>query len=283
MPAISGGWSSRVKDLVPADELPRASAIDATTFNIAGLAGPAIAGLVAAHFGAHWSIVLLVALLVFAVPFAWTFPKRIETVTSDTHVLGDVKAGFKVIATKKLLLRTTLTSVISYSAIGMMTAAAPLVSRHLTGNAGFGGVLLSVLSISALLATVIYAKSSIHKKPDVVVFASTLGLALALALLAYADNTLTAVIAMLVVGIADGPQLAAVFAVRNREAPDRIRSQVFTTGASLKITGAAFGFALAGWIAPHSLFVCLLVASAIQLMAAMAYLLVRVKPVHLSI
>lgn len=140
MPAISGGWSSRVKDLVSAEKLPRASAIDATTFNIAGLAGPAIAGLVAAHFGAHWSIVLLVAFLVFAVPFAWILPKRVRAVARDTHVLADVKAGFKMITANKLLLRTTLTSVISYSAIGMMTAAVPLVGRQLIGNAGFGGV-----------------------------------------------------------------------------------------------------------------------------------------------
>ncbi|MFD2350895.1 hypothetical protein ACFSTC_18520 [Nonomuraea ferruginea] len=44
----------------------------------------------------------------------------------------------------------------------------------------------------------------------------------------------------------EGPQLTALFAVRHREAPERVRGQVFTTGASLKITSFAAGSALAG-------------------------------------
>ncbi|MYS72024.1 MFS transporter, partial [Streptomyces sp. SID5926] len=45
----------------------------------------------------------------------------------------------------------------------------------------------------------------------------------------------------------------ALFAVRHREAPEHLRGQVFTTGASLKITAFALGVAVAGPLAAWSL------------------------------
>jgi MFS family permease len=109
--------------------------------------------------------------------------------------------------------------------------------------------------------------------PDVVAFATTLVLAAAMLILAFAGNVIVVLLAMLVAGIADGPQLAAVFAVRHREAPERYRSQVFTTGASLKITAAAVGAALAGGLAASSLLWVIVCAAVIQILAAIAFLI----------
>ena len=58
--------------------------------------------------------------------------------------------------------------------------------------------------------------------------------------------------AVAIAGVADGPQLAAIFAVRHRETPQRLRGQVFTTAASLKITAGAVGAAVAGSLAGHA-------------------------------
>lgn len=46
-PALSGGWTSQLPRVVPPDALPRANALDAMTFDLASLAGPALAGTVA--------------------------------------------------------------------------------------------------------------------------------------------------------------------------------------------------------------------------------------------
>jgi fucose permease len=93
--------------------------------------------------------------------------------------------------------------------------------------------------------------------------------------LAFAGSIVLALAAMLIIGLADGPQLAAIFAVRHREAPERSRSQVFTTGASLKITAAAIGAALAGQLSGVSLDFTVLVACFVQLAAAMNFVLTR--------
>ncbi|HSX28461.1 MAG TPA: MFS transporter [Candidatus Saccharimonadales bacterium] len=273
MPAISGGWSSRLKSFIADEHMTRASAIDATTFNIAGLAGPALAGVIAAWFGAGWAIAVLIGLLVAALPMAWLLPKHSGRSTIHvTSFLQDVVAGFKVIIARRALLRITLTSVISYLGIGMLWVACPLIGREVFGNVGYGGVLMSVLSASALAATIAYAKWPTRYSPDTIALLTTVVLAVAMLILAFADSRLIVFFAMLVAGLADGPQLAAIFAVRHREAPSYSRSQVFTTGASLKITAAAAGALLAGYLVAESLQVTILVICLVQLMAATSFM-----------
>lgn len=77
--------------------------------------------------------------------------------------------------------------------------------------------------------------------------------------------------AMTVAGAGAGPQLMALFAVRHREAPARLRGQIFTTGASLKITGYAIGAGLGGPLAIWSLTGSLLVAAGFEILAALAF------------
>ncbi|WP_233518590.1 hypothetical protein [Streptomyces corynorhini] len=102
-------------------------------------------------------------------------------------------------------------------------------------------------------------------------------LALALALtLAAAGGPVLLTAAVVVAGIGEGPQLTAVFAVRHREAPERLRGRVFVTGASLKITGFALGAALAGPLAVRSLPGALLAGAAVEALAVVAFASVRV-------
>lgn len=278
MPAISGGWSSRLKSFITDEHMTRASAIDATTFNVAGLAGPALAGLIAAWMNAGWAVTVLVFLLIAAVPMAWKLPKHTNGSPLSISFAQTIRAGFRVIFTKRPLLRITLVSVISYLGIGMLWVIAPLVGHRLFGNAGYGGVLMSVLSVSALMATIAYAKWPTRHSPDRIAFATTILLGLAMLVLVFANNAVLAIIAMLVAGLADGPQLAAIFAVRHREAPEHARSQVFTTGASLKITAAAIGTALAGSIGSYSLEWTIAIACIVQFGAALLFIALSRRP-----
>lgn len=281
MPAISGGWSSQLKSFIADGHMMRASAIDATTFNIAGLAGPALAGLAAAIFGVHWVIVILVVLLAAALPMAWMLPKHPAQTgrPHDTSFWHDVNDGFKVIATNRALFRITITSIISYMGIGMLWVICPLIGKEVFGNAGYGGVLMSVLSVGALVATVVYTKWPTRYSPDAIALATTLTLGVAMFMLALAGNIFFVMIAILIAGLADGPQLAAIFAVRHREAPVRSRSQVFTTGASLKITAAALGVVLAGQIASISIELTILAAGLVQVLAAISYIFLTKKQI----
>ncbi|MFW5419256.1 hypothetical protein J0910_21800 [Nocardiopsis sp. CNT-189] len=73
-PAVAGGWSSRLGRAAGAARLARASALDAMTFGVAGLVGPALVGLAAEAAGTGAAVALAVLLLAAAVPFAWSLP-----------------------------------------------------------------------------------------------------------------------------------------------------------------------------------------------------------------
>ncbi len=276
MPAISGGWSSQLPIFVSKEQMTRASALDASSFNLAGLIGPALAGIISAQAGAHWSVVALITLLLAAVPMAWRLPNRVSSKKARTSISHDISVGFVAIIKNRALLRITLVSVISYAGIGMLWVLYPLIGERLFGNVGWGGVLATAVSAAALVATAAYAKWPTKWTPDTVAFGTTLILAVGILLLLVLDNVAVVLAALAIIGLADGPQLAAVFAVRHREAPEALRSQVFTTAASLKITAAAVGAAGAGWLVEaFTLEATIIAACAAQLVGAIFYCMFR--------
>ncbi|NEA38660.1 MFS transporter, partial [Streptomyces sp. SID11385] len=123
---------------------------------------------------------------------------------------------------------------------------------------------------SALAAGAVLARRPTALLPDTVLGASVLVLAAA-QLLAAVPSPWALVAAVLLTGTGEGPQLTALLAIRHRDAPARLRGQVFTTGASLKITARAAGAALAGALAAHSLTAALLAGATLNLLAGAAF------------
>ncbi|WP_432148462.1 MFS transporter [Streptomyces sp. bgisy029] len=289
-PALSGGWTAQLPRVAPDERLPRANALDAMTFGVAGLAGPALAGGVAEAAGAPTAVVVAAVLIGAAAPAAWRLPAPVgraappagsavtpagpAAASRPAPLTGLVVSGVRAIIGSPSLARATLTSVLSCTAQGLMVACLPLLGERALGGAGFGAVLLSGAALSALAANAVFARRPHAVAPDTVLWVAPLLQASALALAA-TGRPAALVVAVIVVGVAEGPQLTALFAVRHREAPDRLRSQVFTTGASLKITGFAVGAAAAGPLAGWSLPGALLVAAGTAALAAPAFFAVR--------
>ena len=253
-PAISGGWTAQLPAVAGPEQLPKASRFDAMTFTAAALAGPGLAGLLGGPAG----LVAAVGLVAAAIPVAWTLPKRTPKKTR-------LKDGFRVLVRNAPLRRATVASTISCAGIGMVTVCYPLLgAAHLRGPAD-GALLLAVLAVASLAANAVLAKKPLPWSPDRIVPLSTLLLAASCLLAAGGHGV---VVAAVLAGFAEGPQLTALFAIRHREAPEHVRAQVFTTAASVKITGLAAGAALAGPLAAWSLPACLITAAAVQLAAA---------------
>ncbi|WP_159328313.1 MFS transporter [Streptomyces tendae] len=253
-PALSGGWTAQLPRVAADVRLPRANALDAMTFGVASLAGPALAGGVAVLLGAPSAVAVSAALITAAVPAAWRLPARgaPDRDARPAPVAGALAAGFRIVLRRPLLARATFTSVASCAAQGMLAACVPLLGAQWLGAAGRGVLLFSGAAVSALAANAVLARRPLAVAPDTVVRAGALVQAVALALAA-TGLPVALVVAVLLLGIGEGPQLTALFAVRHREAPEHLRGQVFTTGASLKITAFALGVAVAGPLAGWSL------------------------------
>lgn len=283
-PALSGGWTAQLPRVVPPAGLPRANTLDAMTFSLASLTGPALAGIVAELAGAPTAVVLSVVLIGVAVPSAWTLPARSGPPLDGRpgSVLGSLISGARIMVENRHLARATLISVICCMAEGMLVACLPLLGVQVLGDADRGALLLSCAAAAALAANAVLSRLPRPITPDTIIWAAALIQAAALSL-ATIDQPALLIAAMLLVGIAQGPQLTALFAVRHREAPDSLRSQIFTTGASLKITAFALGAATAGPLATWSLPTALALSATLSAVAALTFRLIRARRrVHAS-
>jgi len=193
--------------------------------------------------------------------------------------------GFAVIVTRRPLLRATVTSAVSYAGLGMLLVCCPVLGAERLGAAARGALLISAMAAASLAANALLARragrdsanrdSTSRDGPgraDALVLGSTLVMGVSMAAAAVAPGWLT-LAAVALAGVGEGPQLTALFAIRHRETPARMRGQVYTTAASLKIAGLAAGAALGGPLAGHSVTACLLAAGGIELLAAASGLL----------
>jgi MFS family permease len=271
-PSLTGGWTSRLPDILSASRIARGYSLDVSTYSAAALLGPALAGLVAAAAGAGWAMAVVVTLLLLAAPAAWRLPRAAPSgqPADRASVLADLRAGFGAILRVRPLLRITACSMIAYLGVGMLVVACPLLGQRHLGGADRGALLLSLLAAASLATNAVLTRWPPRLAPDTVFALATVLAGGAYAALAVAPAAGWVIAAVAVAGVADGPQLSAVFAIRHREAPARLRAQVFTTGASLKIVAGALGAALAGHLA-GSPAVVLAVAAATQAAALGAF------------
>src|SRR5580693_4605165 len=278
-PAVAGGWTSQLPRIVTGPALSRGFALDAMTYSVASLAGPALAALVAAAFGARTAVIVAAALVTLALPSA--------------RPLSRYPRG--PLAAPRPLLRATVASVVSYVGIGMLLVSCPILGAQRLGGPARGALLISAIAAGSLVANSVLARR--HRRPDqhrrhrrpdrhrrpprgqpdTRVLASTLVIGVSMAAAAAAPGWLT-MAAVALGGAGEGPQLTALFEVRHRESPEHMRGQIFTTAASLKIGGLAAGAALAGPLAGRSVTACLLVAAGFELCAAAAYVLIGPPP-----
>lgn len=182
-----------------------------------------------------------------------------------TGLLPDLRAGFRALLRIRPLARATLTSTLSHAGLGAFTAVTPFLGVQAFGAESAGAFLLAVLAFASLLASLALARRPGVLSPDALLLAST-GLLGGAFLLAVVDPLAASVLA----GLGAGPQLVAVFAIRHREAPERLRGQVFSTGASLKISGYAVGAGVAAVCPPGE---ALVAAAGFQALAAAGFLL----------
>lgn len=275
-PALSGGWSSQLAHVLPGRE--RAFSLDVATYNVAGLAGPALAAVTATTWAPATALTVAVVLVLLAAPAAWLLPlpdsqRRRRPPGLGRSVVAQLRDGFAPLLRVPGLRGATLGSSVSFVGIGMFVVACPLLGAERFGEAGRGALLSTALAGASLLATLVTARWPSPLTPDQMFLVSTLVQGLALLGAGLAEQPWLTVLAVLVLGFGDGPQLAAVFAVRHRDSPARNRAQVFTTAASVKVGSAAAGALLAGVLAEVSAAAVLLAAAATQLVAAVVAVL----------
>ena len=149
----------------------------------------------------------------------------------------------------------------------MFLVLAPAISTARFGTPAAAGAILAVLAGFALIANAVLARGRGLERPGTALTRATATVGAGI-LLILIPSPVAALLAAAVIGAGDGPQLAALLHIRHVEAPAGLRTQIFTTGASLKITASGLGALAAGPLSHDGLTAPLVVAAAAHLVSA---------------
>src|SRR5215216_3877609 len=225
-PLATGGYTSMIPVLVPERLLARANALEASSFNTAAIAGPAVAGVVAATAGPAGAVLAEAALAGLALP-----------------AIGQ---GLAHLARTPVLRGVTVATAVGMGGTGLLTLALPFWAERLGAGRAGAGYLFAALEAGAIAGALTAARPAASWPPQRVVLAGLGLFGLVVAAWPLAPSFGAALGLVAVAGMVEGPAFAATFATRQRWSPPALRGQIFTTAASLKLGMFAIGSAVAG-------------------------------------
>src|SRR5829696_3469860 len=268
-PLATGGYTSMIPLLVPERLLARANALEAASFNTAAIAGPAVAGVVAATAGPAGAVLAEAALAGLALPAIARMP-RVAPPAGDhpAPMAVAIRQGLAHLARTPVLRGVTVATAVGMGGTGLLTLALPFWAERLGAGRAGAGYLWAALEAGAIAGALAAARPTAAWPPQRVVLAGLALFGLVMATWPLAPSFPAALALVALAGLAEGPAFAATFATRQRWSPPALRGQIFTTAASLKLGAFAVGSALAGpALARTGVAGTLVAVAAVQLLA----------------
>jgi predicted MFS family arabinose efflux permease len=247
-PLSFGGFTSLIPAIVPEELLSRANAIEASSFNFALIIGPLLAGGIAGLASPEAAVLTEAALTAATLLLLVTFD-RLDSgpVRGGGSLMGVVRAGLRALVAVPQLLGTTVAGALNLIGAGFLTVAFPFFCvEHLGVERNAAGVLWAAFAVGSTVGALALVRLQRRHPPHRIVVASLLAYGFLMLSWPLAESLPVAVLLIAVAALADGPGLAATFAVRQDWAPRDLQGQIFTTAAGLKVGSFALGAAIAG-------------------------------------
>jgi len=278
-PLLTGGLSSQLAGIVSDRPvaLRRAQGMDALTYGVAGTAGPAAVGALAASLSPGAALTAAAAMAGVGAGAVWLIPVRVgenRRPVADSSVARSLSYLWRVPGLSRATVATAVTA-IPLGAVPLIALATvetlergPASLALLTAANAFGGFVVSLLLIAFPL----------RGEADRLVRYGTFAVVAALAAGAAIVGMPSAVVVFGVVGAATGLLFAASLAARTAYSPPGAQAQVFTSIAALKGVCGSLGTAVTGAVLPVGSAAIFLMATGLALLAALALLLDRRPP-----
>ncbi len=230
-------YTAAVPGLVGRAEIPRANALFEAVFNIGWVAGPALAGFLAAAIGPGPTIAIdALSFLVSVVALLFVRrPLRPETRSERTRILADVREGIGFVRR-----HPTLRAVIGlWTTISVVTAG--LVSGlifYVTIDRGLGpevvGAVLSAFAVGSMAGALAAARIPI-REVGAVMLAGSVVTGLTLLLVALELPILVMVAAAFAAGVVNSIMLVVYLTLRTLLSPDALLGRIGATARTLSI------------------------------------------------
>ena len=249
-PLSFGGFTSLIPVIVPDHLLAQANALEATSFIIAVIAGPALAGTISALAGPNVSLIVEAVLTIAAIGLIARIPEmdaRARDADPTRPLRTIVRDGLRLLASTPALRSVTAAGALNLGGLGLLTVAFPFFALdELGAHRSTAGYMWAAFACGSAIGALTLVRLQTRWPPERVVLGAITLVGCVMLLWPLAPTRLVALLLIALAGLADGPGLAATFAARQRWTPPELLGQIFTTAASLKVGAFAVGAACAG-------------------------------------
>jgi predicted MFS family arabinose efflux permease len=241
-------WLSIIPQLVPKPVMPAAMAAHSVGYNLSRTLGPALGGFLIVRYGAAIPLWIFVAtnLAVIVALMWWRSPGRQRASLPAERLSSALRTGLRHTANNRLLWATLARTLAIYPFSAAYWALLPLIARRTGQGAEHYGILLSAISVGAILGSLGHEKLRRKFGPDRLVAAGTLLTVFALALFAFAQDLPLSLAACLLAGVAWVNNLTCLYTSAQNVLPDWVRGRglaVFLTViyGTMTLCSAAWG------------------------------------------
>ena len=238
-----------VGEMVPQDSLPNAVALNSTSFNIARLIGPAVAGFLIAAVGTGWVFVIN------AVTFAATIASLALMRRGELHPLphsprgrGQVREGIAYVRGRSdIMVIMLVVSVVGAMGLNFQLTSAVMATEVFGKGAEEYGILGSVLAIGSLTGALIAAR---RRHPRVrIVIAAAFAFGVVSGLMAIAPTWELYVLSCVLVGWTSLTMMTSANATVQMTTEPGMRGRVMSLYMMVFLGTTPVGSPVVGWIA----------------------------------
>ncbi|MBW4021798.1 MAG: MFS transporter [Proteobacteria bacterium] len=238
-----------VSELVVEADLPNAVALNSTSFNMARMIGPAIAGLMIVRFGCGWAF--LVNGASFAAVIASLSCLRVHELHREARTArarGSFAQGFDYVRKRQdLTAILAMLALIGTVGLNFPIFISTMATKVFHGGAGEYGFLSSVLAVGTVAGALLAARRA---KPDIGLLgtsAAVFGAGFALA--ACAPDLWLFGAALIVIGVSALTFLNTTNSLMQLSTEPGMRGRVMALRLAVVLGGTPVGAPIVGWIA----------------------------------
>ncbi len=241
-PMSTAGFSALVPSVTPPERLPEANALDAGTYNVSQVTGPAVAAGLIALGGPIAALAVQAVLKLAALLACLRLP---EAAGADQR--GGVGPGLRAVRAERPLLDTTVSGTVALAGRGFLAVGFPVFAMdRLDAGEGATGLLWASLAVGGIAGTIAAPALQRRISASALVLGGYAASGAVMALWLISGTLAAALVVGVLAGLCAGPALTATYAVRQAHTPAGLLGQVSMTGASTKIAGFALGAAAGG-------------------------------------
>jgi len=213
--------------IVPKKLYPNAATWSSSTWQVASVVGPAVAGLSIAWIGVHWSMCLVVGFTIIALLNLFRISKKpILNPKIGEPIWSSLKEGVKFVYNTKAIFGAITLDMIAVL-FGGAVALLPIFAQDIlkVGSEGFG-VLRAAPAVGAFITMWITAYIPVSKNAGMKLLAAIFGFGICIIVFGLSSIFWVSVVALFFSGVTDGVSMVIRQTILQLKTPDHMRGRV---------------------------------------------------------